>query len=218
MAKNGFSEQSNNFACPSLLFLFICFVLFCFFLFLPSLLNYNVNLPDFDFSRRELPDFNMTRQAAMITEIYTKPFSQWSFPDFMDVRSLCPSTDPNRFPPLWKNWSDFLEINNFSKNKTFQVDVWPISCLNDSEIQDRGLKEFNQKNFSRGNMLRTAPLEACALGSRLGNGSVVILDPRLMSILPYADLEKGIAFEQALHNGDWSERSHSHWETLEREA
>ena len=69
-------------------------------------------------------------------------------------------------------------------------------------------------------MLRTAPLEACAFGSRLGNGSVVILDPRLMSILPYADLEKGIAFEleQALHNGDWSERSHSQGDTREREA
>ena len=73
---------------------------------------------------------------------------------------------PNRFPPLCKNWSDFLEINNFDKNKTFQVDVWPVSCLNDSEIQDRGLKELNQKNFSRGNMLRAAPLEACAFGSR----------------------------------------------------
>ena len=160
MAKNGFSEQSNNFACPSLLFLFICFVLFCLFLFLPSLLNKDVNLPDLVyFSRRELPDFNMTWQAEMITEIvgnvskHTKPFSQWSFPDVIDVRSLCPSADPNRLPPLCKNWSDFLEINNFNKNKTFHVEVWPISCLNESEIQDRGLKEFNQKNFSRGNML-----------------------------------------------------------------
>ena len=35
-------------------------------------------------------------------------------------------------------------------------------------------------------MLRTAPLEACAFGASLGNGSVFILDPRLMSILPYA--------------------------------
>jgi len=58
-------------------------------------------------------------------------------------------------------------------------------------------------------MLRTAPLDACAFGARLGNRSVFILDPRLMSILPYAGLEKGIAFEQGVHNGDWSERSHS---------
>ena len=133
-------------------------------------------------------------------------------------RSLCPSADPNRFPPLCKNWSDFLEINNFNKNKTFHVEVWQISCLNDSEIQDRGLKEFNQKNFSRGNMFRTAPVEACAFRAPLGNGSVFILDPRLMSILPYADLEKGIAFEQALNNGTWSKRSHSRGETPERGA
>ena len=58
------------YACPSLLFLIICFVLFCLFLFLLSLLNCDVNLPDFDFSRRELPDFNTTRQAEMITEMF----------------------------------------------------------------------------------------------------------------------------------------------------
>ena len=65
-------------------------------------------------------------------------------------------------------------------------------------------------------MLWTAPLEACVFGARLGSGSVFILDPRLMSILPHADLEKGIAFEQALNNGTWSERSHSRGETPER--
>ena len=63
------------------------------------------------------------------------------------------------------NWSDFLEINNLNEIKTFHVEVWPISCLNDSEIQDRGLKELNSKTFPRGNMLRT-PLEACAFDSR----------------------------------------------------
>ena len=151
---------------PVFVYLF-CFVLF--FSFFASLLNYDVNLPDFDFSRRELPDFNMTRQAEMITEMFQSTRSHFLSESFLTSSMsgrYVRAGDPNRFPPLCKNWSDFLDINNFNKNKTFQVDVWPVSCLNDSEIQDRGLKELNQKNFSRGNMLRAAPLEACAFGSR----------------------------------------------------
>ena len=141
------------YASPSLLFLIICFVLFCLFLFLPSLLNCDVNLPDFDFSRRELPDFNTTRQAEMITEMFQSTRSHFLSESFLTSSMwgrYVRAGDPNRFPPLCKNWSDFLEINNFNKNKTFQVDVWPISCLNDSEIQDRGLKEWNQKKFLEG--------------------------------------------------------------------
>ena len=30
---------------------------------------------------------------------------------------------------------------------TFQFENWPISCLNDSETQERGLKEKNPKHF-----------------------------------------------------------------------
>ena len=67
---------------------------------------------------------------------------------------------PNRFPPLCKNWSDFLEINNFNKNKTFQVDVWPVSYLNDSEIQDRGLKS---KKFLEGEHAPGGPTRSLRL-------------------------------------------------------
>ena len=40
----------------------------------------------------------------------------------------------------------FMEIGHFFHNKyvvnnknTFQVEIWPIFCLNDSETQERGL-------------------------------------------------------------------------------
>ena len=53
--------------------------------------------------------------------------------------------------------------------------AWPISCLNDSETQERGLQGVKlQKNF---------PM-VHALGSpwKLGNRSVLILDPRLFDM------------------------------------
>ena len=30
--------------------------------------------------------------------------------------------------------------NFFITKNTFQIEIWPISCLNDSEIQERGLQ------------------------------------------------------------------------------
>jgi len=29
----------------------------------------------------------------------------------------------------------------FNNKNTFQAEIWPIPCLNDSETQERGLKE-----------------------------------------------------------------------------
>ena len=145
---------------PVFVYLF-CFVLF--FSFFASLLNYDVNLPDFDFSRRELPDFNMTRQAEMITEMFQSTRSHFLSESFLTSSMwgrYVRAGDPNRFPPLCKNWSDFLEINNFNKNKTFQVDVWPVSCLNDSEIQDRGLKS---KKFLEGEHAPGGPTRSLRL-------------------------------------------------------
>ena len=63
---------------------FCLFVLFCFVSsFFASLLNYDVNLPDFDFSRRERPDFNMTRQAEMITEMFQSTRSHFLSESFL---------------------------------------------------------------------------------------------------------------------------------------
>ena len=53
---------------------------------------------------------------------------------------------------------------------------WPISCLNDSQTQERG----RQGVKFTGNMSRIL-LEACAFGVRSGNRSVFILDPRLIT-------------------------------------
>ena len=41
---------------------------------------------------------------------------------------------------LWKSVRFLIHrVIYFNKNKTFQVEDWPISCLNDSETQERGL-------------------------------------------------------------------------------
>ena len=55
---------------------------------------------------------------------------------------------------------------------------WPISCLNDSQTQERGLQGVK----FQGNIFRT-PLDACTFGARSGNRSVFILDPRLINPL-----------------------------------
>ena len=47
---------------------------------------------------------------------------------------------------------------------------WPISCLNDSGTQERGLRELKSERIARGSMRPKDPrLEACAFGARLGN-------------------------------------------------
>ena len=51
------------------------------------------------------------------------------------------------------------EIIYFTKNKTFQVEIVPISFLNDSETQD--FRELKSKKFPKGEHAAT-PLEACA--------------------------------------------------------
>ena len=47
--------------------------------------------------------------------------------------------DPHRFPPFYGNRSHF-NIKYIFKNKNiFQVKIWQLSYLNDSETQERGL-------------------------------------------------------------------------------
>ena len=57
---------------------------------------------------------------------------------------------------------------------------WPISCLKDSETQEKGLYFLGCQNLKhfQGEPAPDPP-EACASGVRLGNRSVFILDPRL---------------------------------------
>ena len=51
-----------------------------------------------------------------------------------------------------------------------------ISCLNDSEIKERGLWESKSKTFPRGACPSWTPLEACTFGTHLG---------KLVSIYPF---------------------------------
>ena len=80
MAKNRFIEQStDNFACPSLLFLFICLFFFFFFFFFAVPAQLRREFARFWLlSTRELPDFNMTRrQVEMITEMFQRTRSHF---------------------------------------------------------------------------------------------------------------------------------------------
>ena len=68
------------------------------------------------------------------------------------------------------------------KKKTFQVEILPISCLNDSETRGKGPFGIkNPKNF-RGWACSWTPLETCVFGARLGNLSVFNLDSLLLRI------------------------------------
>ena len=79
------------------------------------------------------------------------------------------------------------------KKLFFQVEIWPISCLNDLGTQKKGLWGVKiPKKLPRGARPR-APLEACASGARLGNLSVFILDPH--------------CFRACLHGGGGSQLS-----------
>ena len=82
--------------------------------------------------------------------------------------------------PQFKNeLFHILHINIFLIIKnTFQVKTWAICCLSDSKTQERGLKELNTKTFLGEPAPQTPIDSACAFGSRLGNRSVVIPDPR----------------------------------------
>ena len=60
--------------------------------------------------------------------------------------------------------------------KTFQVEILPTSCLNDSETQEKGPLGIKiQKNF-RGRACPWTLLETCVLGACLGNPSEFNLD------------------------------------------
>ena len=54
-------------------------------------------------------------------------------------RSAFAGAEPHQLPPLYRNGQIFH--NKYILN-TFQVEIWPISRLNDSEIQERDLKEL----------------------------------------------------------------------------
>ena len=83
----------------------------------------------------------------------------------------------------------FLEIKN-----TFQVKIWPISCLNDSETQERGRQGVkNPKRFLRepapGPRQKLAP---SALGQEIGHAAF-LLDPRLASALKICVTKLGVS-------------------------
>ena len=58
---------------------------------------------------------------------------------------------------------------------------WSISCRCDSETQERGLQRVIKihKNIGGASLRSPGPPETGALGARLGNRSIFILDPRL---------------------------------------
>ena len=83
---------------------------------------------------------------------------------------------------LWKSVRFLInKIIYFHKNKTFQVEDWPISCLNDSETQKGDFEQFKSKTFPKEEHALD-PLEACTFGAHLENPSVCILDMRLKSM------------------------------------
>ena len=68
------------------------------------------------------------------------------------------------------------------KNTSQFIEVWPISCLNDSETHERVLKGVNIQKIFVGKPLPEPPLKACTFGARFGIGRyfIFILDPRLL--------------------------------------
>ena len=93
---------------------------------------------------------------------FSEQFNIWGKKlDFFDrANNVCTCTDclKQRSRMLWSSrldWVDpaqawihtvFTEINHnfhhkyiFNNKNTFQDEIWPISCLNDSETQERGL-------------------------------------------------------------------------------
>ena len=73
------------------------------------------------------------------------------------------------------------EITYFNKNKTFQVEIWPISCVYNSETQERGLWAVYIQKIFQGRACPGPPLEGGTLGAHLENRSVFILDLHLKS-------------------------------------
>ena len=76
----------------------------------------------------------------------------------MRVKQALIHTDFHRFTEI----GHIFHIKYIFDNKnTFQVEIWPISCLNDSETQERGLQGVKIQKISWGSPPRT-PLKACA--------------------------------------------------------
>ena len=71
------------------------------------------------------------------------------------------------------------------KNTSQFIEVWPISCLNDSETHERVLKGVNiQKNFPGEASPRT-PLKSLHLRRSFRNRSVFYIYPRSTSFIIY---------------------------------
>ena len=68
-------------------------------------------------------------------------------------------------------------VNILSVVKNFQVEIQPISCLNDSETQERGLQGVNCKiqKIPCGSMPPNSPhwLEAFAFGTQFGKSVII---------------------------------------------
>ena len=73
------------------------------------------------------------------------------------------------------------------KASSEEKELAKLSCLNDSETQERGLWEVKIENiFPLGQA--PGPPKACAFGARLGNRSVLILDPHLLRVFVLVSL------------------------------
>ena len=66
--------------------------------------------------------------------------------------------------------------------KTFQVEILPISCLNDSETQEKGPLGIKIPKIFWGRACPWTLLETCVFGARLGNPSEFHLDSLLLRI------------------------------------
>ena len=74
------------------------------------------------------------------------------------------------------------------KASSEEKELAKLSCLNDSETQERELWKVKiEKNFPLGHA-PGPPSKACAFAARLGNRSVLILDPRLLHVFVLVSL------------------------------
>ena len=84
----------------------------------------------------------------------------------------------------------FFIIDVFSyKASSEEKELAELSCLNDSETQERRLWEVKiEENFPLGHAPAPDPAKAWAFGARLGNRLVLILDPHLLRVFVLVSL------------------------------
>ena len=71
------------------------------------------------------------------------------------------------------------------KNTSQFIEVWPISCLNDSETHERVLKGVNIQKIFLGKPLPEPPFKSLHLRRSFRNRSVFYIYPRSTSFIIY---------------------------------